>query len=388
MIIQAYDFQRDCRSMSSRLLWLLIVAAVSLQIEPNDPRRGSSSAASSELATFHDLMNSPVWLQTRALRNRVTIFSYAFENSDVQYNVSVDVSGCGTSVKRSTIAGIYTHANGTVQNVATVGDILEDLKSIENDAPNAQDGQIRLANHTMTFAQSLETSSNELLDNVLICKDSGEVVHDELRHLLRSWSRVEKFFLEHTVLLVSSVAAAALGGGTTLLGGVCNLSPPRMDPSYLAAQKRCVDAGLEEDKLGRLLQEELDLIHKLRANGTDWREALERAQDLQHQQYEAKKLKKELCSQAASSMNATVDKFVTDQDHYRSATSQARKSAIITATTVFAATLSAGLVNDLAVRRRMHYAEALPANLYLSLMRRVQQLYSEVRAREASWMAV
>ena len=389
MVLKAYNFQEADRSMNCRLLCLLVVAsaAASLQSDPNDVRHGLSSVIS-ELSTSIDYFNSPLSLRARNARSQATVFSYAFENSDLQYNLSVDVSGCGYSVKSNTIAGIYTHSNGTVLDEATVRDILEDLKSIEDEAPSAQERQKRLANHTKTLAQSLELSSNELLDNFLICKDSSGVVHDELRHLLWSWSRIEKLFLEHTVLLVSSVAAAGLGGGTIWLGGVYNLSPPKEDPSYLADRKRCTDASMKEDEIDKLLQEATRLERKLNPNSTDWQKAVQRALDLQVRQHDADKSTKLLCSKAASSANATMDKFMTNQQHYNTAMSQARKSAIITATTVFAATLSAGMVNDLAVCRRMRHTEAFPANLYLSMMNRVEQLYRQARAREANQMAV
>ncbi|KAL8682517.1 MAG: hypothetical protein Q9186_001464 [Xanthomendoza sp. 1 TL-2023] len=105
------------------------------------------------------------------------------------FNISMDISGCGKSLRKNTLAGIYTYPNGTTKNDATVGDILADLRATKMNAPDVHTGQVAMKNHMLTSAQTVQAMSNRLLDRDLVCKpprdiSGGEVIPNELRRLL------------------------------------------------------------------------------------------------------------------------------------------------------------------------------------------------------------
>ena len=91
----------------------------------------------------------------------------------------------------STIAEIYTYANGTTQDDATVGDILKDLKAMKQAAPDSMSAESTIGANLLQSAWTTEAVRNDFLDGGLICEPSGkpfnvQLVHYELRRLL--WS--------------------------------------------------------------------------------------------------------------------------------------------------------------------------------------------------------
>ena len=105
------------------------------------------------------------------------------------FNLSMDISGCGYSVNKNTLAGIYTYQNGTTKYDATVGDILKAINEIANHVPDLQTAESRLSEHLTFSSKIVQARANRLLDGGLVCKSSAtsrntDVVHTELRRLL------------------------------------------------------------------------------------------------------------------------------------------------------------------------------------------------------------
>ena len=82
-------------------------------------------------------------------------------------NLSMDISGCGRSVHRDTLAGIYTYSNGTVQDDATVGDILVNLKALRQKASDSHSINNVISNHTLAVARKLEKTAIGMLEGAL-----------------------------------------------------------------------------------------------------------------------------------------------------------------------------------------------------------------------------
>ncbi|CAL8584427.1 hypothetical protein XPA_010029 [Xanthoria parietina] len=133
------------------------------------------------------------------------------------FNISMDISRCNRALKRHTIAGIYTHSNGTTANQATVGDLLDDLRAIRGDALTPQLGERAIMKHVLVAATRSRDRTNSLLDGGLICKSPSanvDNVHNELRRLL--WysvpDNVKKHIWEFSILLGTSSIAGTVAG--------------------------------------------------------------------------------------------------------------------------------------------------------------------------------
>lgn len=135
-------------------------------------------------------------LSQRALARTPGLVSYiapsTHSSDSISVNISVDVSGCGKSVMSRTIAGIYTHVNGTIRDNATVGDILADLAAVQKGTPDIELAESLMWSHTLISAQMVQTESEALLDEGLICNRGGSTsmnvpTHVELRRLVWWW---------------------------------------------------------------------------------------------------------------------------------------------------------------------------------------------------------
>ena len=133
------------------------------------------------------------------------------------FYISMDISTCRRGLKRHTIAGTYTYSNGTTANLATFGDILDDFKSMRQNAPTPQLGEPTIMNHVLTAATQSRDRTNKFLDGGLICKPPGsnlDTVHNELRRLL--WYSVSdngrKRIREFSILLGTSSIAGTVAG--------------------------------------------------------------------------------------------------------------------------------------------------------------------------------
>lgn len=181
--------------------------------------KSTTSLADEYFETFaKDLVESPRVFQERSYTRTAQLISYIQTPSrnSPGFNISMDISGCGRSMKRSTLAGIYEYANGTVQDDATVGDILADLKALKQSAPDLQTAESRISSHTLTVAKTAERIGIDFLYGGLICRSSSETsesIYNELRRLL--WLSPEmrrRVFRKFCILLASSVAAGAAVG--------------------------------------------------------------------------------------------------------------------------------------------------------------------------------
>ena len=154
-------------------------------------------------------------------------------------NLSMDISGCGRSVHRDTLAGIYTYSNGTIQDDATVGDILVDLKAIRQLASESHSVNNVISNHTLAVARKIEKTAIDMLDGGLICKstrgsETNSLIHSELRRLLwlspEARGRARAFSLRLSIILAKSIGVGGIAGGVILSWTWLPLGP-KHDPN-------------------------------------------------------------------------------------------------------------------------------------------------------------
>lgn len=103
------------------------------------------------------------------------------------FNISMDILGCGRSLDKNTLAGIYNFANGTVKEDAIVGNILADLTSTKQNSPNKKTADARLSSHTVEVAKITQRKGLDLLYRSLLYRTSPkatENISNELRRLL------------------------------------------------------------------------------------------------------------------------------------------------------------------------------------------------------------
>ena len=147
---------------------------------------------------------------------------WANETAKTEYNIGVDLSNCSTGLRLWTDVGVYTFANGTTSNNATLGALVIDIGVLRDLGDSINTPNARYANHTAFLAQQALDEANQLLNNGLICQNrtasanstaiqtagetTGEIIHAELRRLLaNNWSY-------WTAVILSTAGGAICGG--------------------------------------------------------------------------------------------------------------------------------------------------------------------------------
>lgn len=197
------------------ILCLLIARAISTT-------RSTSLAEDIFEAFGEDPVEPSQVLYGRSSVRTARLVSYARAPSKLHpgFNISMDISGCGRSLDKNTLAGIYNFANGTVKEDATVGDILADLTSTKQKSPNEKTADARLSSHAVEVAKITQRKGLDLLYGSLLCRTSPkatENVPNELRRLLWSPEEVAREINYWCGLLVRSFA---LGAITALAAGL------------------------------------------------------------------------------------------------------------------------------------------------------------------------
>ncbi|KAL8688313.1 MAG: hypothetical protein Q9218_005747 [Villophora microphyllina] len=297
------------------------------------------------------------------------------------FNITVLLGGCENGINASTIAGIYTFANGTTREHVTVGEIAADLRDTERS----------LSSHTISNARIVSTQSNNLLAHHLICKDpprgsAADIDRNELRRLLWLSPNAKMVIREYTTIIVSSIIAGGLGGLVGGLGAAYNLiiGPySDLDPDGSLCPAYQETAKTTYNKLREL---NLDLTERLNLPN-DWREALEpvighrnqtdeeylRSRGVDEATIALFEYYLDFYSIANEDVLTTCGSNMKQQYEYAIALRQAHNNGIIAGITTFCATLSASIITDLSARRRMRQTEALPPHIYMALMRRLLQ---------------
>ena len=268
-------------------------------------------------------------------------------SAETKYNISLAVGGCKLGARFNTFAGAYTLSNGSTKPDATVGDIATDLKAIQRSAPSRLDAEYALGNHTYTMAKAVAEASNALLNDHLLCRDTvkhtgEEIIHDELRHLLRDRQQVKSTIREAGVLLLASTIAGALGGIISGWGAAYNLyiDSPELDTALVA--------------VGGFLS--------VPGNGFG--------------------IDSVVIKTLYGANQASVSKYEHDN---RIAKLQARNNGIMAGVTTFFATLSAGIVTAyMSHRRRMRADEALSADVLLAAAKHFLDKYNADLAAQAA----
>ena len=165
-------------------------------------------------------------LEERRFTASPRLISYTWDpppsQNVVGFNISVDISPCPRGVRSYTMAGIYTHSNGTTLHNATMRDIVADLKAMRREAPDTYAAEHVVWNHTLTIAKAVQDMSNKLLDGDLVCKpstelSSGESTHNELRRLL-FFARPTPGELGHFAITIASSGIAGIVASPRRLG--------------------------------------------------------------------------------------------------------------------------------------------------------------------------
>ena len=289
--------------------------------ERPDTQRPSSGGTLDLWESLSDFLDPQSLLQPRRFANSAQLLTYtprpSLDDGSAMFNISVAISGCKHGVRWSTLAGPYTFANGTTKSNTAVGEIIDNLKTFRGHTLDHLDADQAMANHTLTLAQNVAATSNDMLQNCLICKDkdqhSGtEIIHDELRKLLWDRQKIKVQIRELGVLLFASAVAGVLGGLVTGLGAAYNLQP---DPPVLPSLGSyfAITSGFAP------------ILDPFNASIADFNE------------------------------KAIKDRQI-----------QIRNTGIIAGITIFIATLSAGIVTDIMSRRRLQGEQAAAANIFLA----------------------
>lgn len=189
---------------------------------------GSDTTLISEILDFMDEGNGS--LAKRAFEQTPDHMSFLWNRTtDGEetrlYNFTVLLSGCG-SIRRDLEIGPYIYVNGTFQDNASVGDILDDVRIAKKKAKDLHEARRTLINHALKFGLRVRNDTKEVLDhsdskqsNSTICKSSisvstsvNEIIHTELRRLL--WRPDLAFLMTSTVVLGR---ATLFGGGTAFV---------------------------------------------------------------------------------------------------------------------------------------------------------------------------
>ena len=209
---------------------VLIFSVALIQWSPTQAQAQAHPDLSSEVSFQNDILEFLVDdiqpLEERSFTASPRLISYTWfpppSQNVIGFNISVDISPCARGLKSYTNAGIYTHSNGTTLDNATAKDILEDLKAMRREAPDQYAAERMLWNHTLTIARGVQDMSNRLLDGDLICESteeisSGEITHNELRHLLWFARPTPNEIWHFSIMLASSGIAGIVAGGATAL---------------------------------------------------------------------------------------------------------------------------------------------------------------------------
>ena len=265
------------------------------------------------------------------------VWDQAFEDEITRGNISIAISGCQHRARWSTVVGEYTFAEGRINRNTTFGEMTDDLKALKSSKLDHFDSEQALANHTLTKARSVAAMSNDILQNHLICKDSmlhsgSEIIHDELRKLLWDRQSVTAQIKEYGVLLFASTLAGLLGSLVTGFGAAYNLhlEPPTYPFNTFVALLQSQQPGF--------------LPPNLQASIADY-------------------LLYGPSNKFLASYQSAFSKYQQDISIRKL---EARNTVIVTGATIFIATLSSGIVNDIMSRRRLRGEQAIAANALLA----------------------